>query len=154
MPFQSTQFSRSAVALVDAPIERVFPLLCPKKEEDWIPGWQCETLWSRSGCNEDGAIFRTSKPYGTELYWHTLQFNIDRRIVDFLITAPRLFHFRFTITVEMKKTAQAAIHFHQTFTSVSEEGREFLERYQSEDFAARVQTLGALMTQYLNARKP
>ena len=35
-----------------AKVEEFFPLLCPKREEEWIPGWECETVWSHSGCNE------------------------------------------------------------------------------------------------------
>lgn len=85
MKFQASQFSRTGVVHSDASIDEIFPLLCPKREEEWIPGWECETLWSKSGYNEAGAIFRTAKPYGTELFWNTLQYDKDRGIVDFLI---------------------------------------------------------------------
>ena len=120
MNFKASQFSRSGVIQCKATVEEVFPLLCPKKEEEWIPGWECETIWSKSGYNEEGAIFRTTKPYDTELYWITLQYDIDKKIVDFLITAPRLYMFRFKIDIEVNGNDLLTITFTQVFTSISE----------------------------------
>jgi len=57
-------------------LEKVFPPLCPKNEEEWIPGCECETIRSASGYNEEGAVFPTTKPHGTELYWNTLEYYV------------------------------------------------------------------------------
>ena len=57
MQFKATQFEREGVIHSKGTVEEVFPLLCPKREEEWIPGWECETIWSKSGYNEEGAIF-------------------------------------------------------------------------------------------------
>jgi hypothetical protein len=37
----------------------VFPLLCPSREADWIPGWSAEILHSSTGYAELGCVFRT-----------------------------------------------------------------------------------------------
>ena len=39
--------------------EKVFPLLCPVREADWIPGWRYELIYSDSGVAELGCIFTT-----------------------------------------------------------------------------------------------
>ena len=143
-------FTRTARFEVRSTIEKVFPLLCPKREEEWIPGWACETLWSKSGYNEEGAVFRTRKPYGTELYWTTLRFDIQARLVDFLILAPGLYVFRFSITLEPAPEGTLGIVFHQTFTPISQDGEMLIRRYEAEDLGARVQMLGAFMTKFLN----
>jgi hypothetical protein len=57
MQFLATKFTRNGVIHCKAAVEEVFPLLCPKREEEWIPDWECETIWSNSGYNEEGAIF-------------------------------------------------------------------------------------------------
>lgn len=44
------------------PVE-VFPLLCPVREYDWIPGWTCEMIYSDSGYAELGCVFRTRSWY-------------------------------------------------------------------------------------------
>lgn len=41
--------------------ERIFPLLCPVLEYDWVPGWECELVYTESGVAESGAVFRTER---------------------------------------------------------------------------------------------
>jgi hypothetical protein len=45
----------------NATVEDIFPLLCPSREADWIPGWDCELLYTKSGYAEDKCVFRTDK---------------------------------------------------------------------------------------------
>lgn len=153
MKFTATQFMRNGVIHCKAAVEEVFPLLCPKREEEWIPGWECETIWSTSGYNEEGAIFRTIKPYGTELYWTTLQYDINSKIVDFLITAPRLYMFRFKIELYVNSDGLLTITFTQIFTSISDEGNTFLKRYEGEDFKGRLKSLEEFMNRHLEDKR-
>jgi len=62
-----------------APPKRVFPLLCPTREYDWIPEWRCELLHSESGLAEDGAIFRTNL-LGMEEIWVCTRYEPNRVI--------------------------------------------------------------------------
>jgi len=89
------------------------------------------------------------KPYGTELYWNTLQYDIHRKVVDFLITAPHRYLFRFKINVAVSHDGFLTLSFLQNFTSVSEEGNELLHQYKAEDFAGRLRNPGEYMNQYL-----
>ena len=106
-------------------------------------------MWSKSGYNEEGAIFRTAKPYGTELYWTTLKYDINNKIVDFLITAPRLHMFRFTIELDEDGEGVLALMFTQVFTSISEEGNALLKNYKDEDFQGRLKKLEEFMNHHL-----
>jgi hypothetical protein len=153
MQFQSKQFIRKGIFHSNSAIEEVFPLLCPKREEEWIPGWECETIWSKSGYNEEGAIFKTIKPYYTELYWTTLQYDINNKIVDFLITAPHLYMFRFKIEISDNGAGVLTITFTHVFTSISEEGDIFLKRYESEDFGERLKILAGFMNSHLEDKR-
>jgi hypothetical protein len=153
MRFKAMQFKRSGFIHCKATIEEVFPLLCPKREEEWIPGWECNTIWSNSGYNEEGAIFRTIKPYGTELYWTTLQYDIKNKIVDFLITAPRLFMFRFKIEIDINEDGLLKITFTQVFTSISEEGNILLKNYKDEDYEGRLKNLEEFMNLHLEEKR-
>ncbi len=42
-----------------APPSAVFPLLCPVREGEWLPGWQYRLIWSDSGIAELGCVFTT-----------------------------------------------------------------------------------------------
>jgi len=151
--FKAMQFARGGVIHCKAKVEEIFPLICPKREEEWIPGWECETIWSNSGYNEEGAIFRTMKPYGTELYWTTLKYDMGNRMVDFLITAPRLYMFRFKIDLDVIDDHPTKICFSQVFTSISEEGNAFLNRYRNENFQARLKDLEKYMNCHLEEKR-
>jgi len=153
MKFKAVQFSRKGKIYSKATIPEVFPLLCPKKEEEWIPGWECETIWSKSGYNEEAAIFRTTKPYGTELYWVTLRYDLNSKIVDFLITAPYLFMLRYRITLKEGKKRSVVIIFSQVFTSISEQGNVFIKRYKKDNFNEKMNNLEDLMNRYLSEKK-
>jgi uncharacterized protein YndB with AHSA1/START domain len=50
--------------LIAAPAHHVFPLLCPVREPEWIPGWSCELIHTSSGLAEKGCVFRTDSPSG------------------------------------------------------------------------------------------
>jgi hypothetical protein len=146
------QFARAGEFSVPFGIGEVFPLLCPKREEDWIPGWECEVISSKSGHNEENAIFRTTKPYGTELIWHTIAYDLAARRVDFLISASKLFNFRFIITLLEVGKKETKLTFSQQFTSLSTAGISLLEQYQKEDFQGRLAKLGDFMMQYLERK--
>jgi len=44
-----------------ASAEEVFLLLCPTREADWIPGWDCELVFTESGYAEEHCVFRTDE---------------------------------------------------------------------------------------------
>ena len=41
--------------------QKIFPLACPVEELRWIPDWQYELIYSKSGVNEKGCIFTENK---------------------------------------------------------------------------------------------
>ena len=46
--------------------ERLFPLLCPSREADWIPGWTCDLVYTTTGYVQPDCIFTTGdgNPFG------------------------------------------------------------------------------------------
>jgi uncharacterized protein YndB with AHSA1/START domain len=80
-------YQRTYVARVAAPPDRVFPLLCPVREREWVPGWDAEVVRSDSGVAELGCVFRTREPPCT---WIVHAYAPPRRIA-FTLHAPDLF---------------------------------------------------------------
>lgn len=67
---------------IKAPVEKVFPLVCPVKEYDWIPGWKCNLLYCPNGGIEEDVAFKEkmSSPFllnkiGGETTWTTLLYD-------------------------------------------------------------------------------
>lgn len=64
---------------INASPERVFPLLCPVREREWLPGWTCRMVHSNSGWAEPGAVFTTSGERG-ETVWLLSEQVAPRRV--------------------------------------------------------------------------
>lgn len=68
---------------LDATPDEVFPLLCPVREYEWIPDWECTMVHSASGVAELGCVFLR----GEGETWITTRYEPPARI-DYAIVAP------------------------------------------------------------------
>ena len=59
---------------------RVFPLLCPEREKEWLPGWEARMIHSESGVAEPGAIFASRDGDGSEIVWFTVAHEAPRHV--------------------------------------------------------------------------
>ena len=74
-------------ARIRAPVEKVFPLLCPVREYEWVDGWMCELVYSDSGFAEKGAVFTT--PFRGEGFsiWTVTRYE-QGRAIEFVVVFP------------------------------------------------------------------
>jgi uncharacterized protein YndB with AHSA1/START domain len=82
---------------VSAPPERVFPLLCPVREYDWIANWACEMVHSESGVAEEDCVFRTRFRDGP-MTWTVSRHEPPTRI-EFTCVVPDLYVMRLKIAL-------------------------------------------------------
>jgi hypothetical protein len=59
--------------------DKLFPLLCPTTEYDWIDGWNCELIYSKSLYQEYNLIFKTDF-FKLEEVWVISRFEPNRAI--------------------------------------------------------------------------
>ena len=85
--FKASRITREFSHQVQAPPEQVFPLLCPVREHDWIPYWECQLVYSASGKAEDGCVFCTDLPDHGRAIWTVSRYEPPRRI-QFVVTYP------------------------------------------------------------------
>jgi hypothetical protein len=143
-------FIRSGTFVVGHSKTEVFPLLCPKMEEKWIPGWECKVLSSKSGFNEPGAVFKTTKPFGAELIWFTHVYDQDRGQIEFIIYGVDAYVFKFNIAIREIESNLCELAFLHSFISISDRGNSIISAIKAEDFQARLNGLGKLIEVYLN----
>jgi uncharacterized protein YndB with AHSA1/START domain len=98
-------YQRTHHARVAAPPERVFPLLCPVREREWVPGWHADILHSTSGVAELGCVFRTEEPSTT---WIIHEHTPPRRI-GFTLHAPDRFVELLTIELVPDDDGRASV---------------------------------------------
>jgi hypothetical protein len=55
--FRAKRIVCSVNETIKAPLDKIFPLLCPVEESKWINNWEYQLICSDSGVNEKGCIF-------------------------------------------------------------------------------------------------
>lgn len=104
-----------------AAAERVFPLLCPIREKDWIEGWRAEVVHSRSGVAEDNAVFETHLSSGET--WITSRYEPEAFRVEYSIFGGRHATLRLDLALLPEPGAQCRMRICRTYTGIDVHGR-------------------------------
>jgi hypothetical protein len=109
--------------------EDIWPLCCPVGEEKWIFGWDNNTydlIYSESGVNEEGCIFKTN--YGeTPSLWTTVKHNKENYEMEFSVVIFDVAVNKYQITLSRNEDNTTTIKSEYTFTAISEKGNQFIE---------------------------
>jgi len=133
---------------VPAPPERVFPLLCPVREYDWIPTWQGELLHSVSGVAEEDCVFRTALPPGTgSMTWVVSRYEPPARI-EFSCFVPDFHVFRLKIALTASVGA-TRLDWTRRWLAISPQGEAWIAAQSEAEQQKMVDTLQRLLTHYL-----
>ncbi len=105
-------------ATIRAPVEQVFPLLCPVREREWIHGWRCDLVHSGSGYAEKGAIFTTDfRPEGWSI-WTVSRYERDKAI-EFVVVFPESHVMTIEIAAAPAAPGQTRLVWTCSFTSLT-----------------------------------
>ena len=122
---------RTYTQRIEAPPERVFPLLCPVRETEWLDGWSSEMIHSESGVAEDGCVFRTGSDGSPETVWMVTQHSPDEGVVEFVRVTTGLAATRLHIALEPAPGGATAVHIRYTHTPTSAAGVAFIGEHHS-----------------------
>lgn len=117
-----------------APPDAVFPLLCPVREADWIPGWDPLLVISASGLAEPDCIFVTSSQPSDAL-WYVTRHEPQAGLVEMIRVTPAVTACR--LTIRLRATAagcEADVTY--SHTSLGPQGDDFVASF-TEDFYRR-----------------
>lgn len=132
--------------------ERVFPLLCPVREYDWIPAWQCEIIYSKSGYAELGCVFITDfKDHSGPETWVVCTYEKNSRI-GFVKTGTHSTT-RYSVSLERKQTG-SIIQWEQEITSLDEHGDLLLDKMTESVYDGKMKHINKLLEYYLLHGKP
>lgn len=132
-------------------VEELFPLFCPAREADWIPGWNCDLIYTDSGYAEDNCIFRTneSNAVGDGL-WVFTGFQVNR-YVDFIRVQKDLVT-RARITVSDNDDGTVTATWNALHTGLTEKGNEEIDEL-SEENPPQASALVKMIDHYLEKGK-
>ncbi len=149
---QSQQVVHEFTQTNDAPPEKVFPLLCPVREADWVPDWRYRLVHSRSGVAELGCVFTTPNEDGSETVWTCVAYDPPRGI-RYAWVWPQMIATLLEIEVRLAPEARSQVHIRYRYTALSEAGARELGRYDRAWFEAKMRGWESAINHYLRTGK-
>jgi hypothetical protein len=125
--------TRTFTQRIKASPDRVFPLLCPVREAEWLDGWTHQLLRSESGLAEEGCVFRTVFPGEPETIWIVTRHEPGTGRVDFARVTAGLVATRLTIQVRPARAGESSVEITYEFTPTSSAGVRLVSERHSED---------------------
>ena len=137
----------SCMQILQASPEKVFPLLCPKREFDWIDGWDCKIIYSESEYAEQDCIFTTDFPGDVKETWFVDKYEKNKQIQFIKFSEQRAV--RYTISLSENNDGTTSAKWEQTIISLNSDGNLFIENFSDEEFNKKIKGLEEKMNHYL-----
>lgn len=155
--FKSYRVVHEFIQTNPAPPERVFPLLCPVREGDWLPGWQYRLIYSDSGIAELGCSFTTpNRPssgspaqMSSETTWIVTEYDPAGFRIAFVWINPGMIitEIRIQLTPAGNGTTHSQIRYR--YTGLSPDGNRELAGYDQKWFEAKMRNWERMINHYL-----
>jgi hypothetical protein len=128
--------------------ERVFPLLCPVREYDWIESWRCELVHSDTGLASPDCIFRTAFSGDGAMTWVVSRYEPPRRI-EFTCFVPDQCVVRLDIALEGTTEGDTRLHWSRRFFALGPQGERALEARTAESQRLLMRRLESELNHFL-----
>ena len=130
--------------------EDVFPMLCPVREYEYIPRWECDLVYLSSGVAELGGVFTTCFPADGDQkdVWVISRLDANQAVEFVRVNSLRTMIYR--IDLQSTPSGGTTVRWEQIVTGLSEEGNRHVESLQQADFTAMLSQMQEWLQQYLD----
>ena len=144
--------TRSYTQRLVAEPSRVFPLLCPVREADWLERWDPTLVLTHSGVAERDGVFTTSDA-GRESVWYITRHEPEAGFVEMIRITPGVTATRLTIEVRAAAGgSEATVRY--THTSLGPQGDAVVAAFTEEHYAHFMRDWEARLNHYLTTGRP
>lgn len=143
-----TRIKRSHTLHINAPRHKVFPLLCPVREHDWIEGWNGQVIYSESGVMEDGCIFEADVPGFGRVLWTVTQYDTENCTSQSVRVDPTISWSTIHFTLTDAEEGGTCWLWDETMTALTDAGDARLAGFSEELFAMQMTHLEAALNHY------
>ena len=151
--FTARRITKTYRQTINAIPERVFPLLCPVREAEWLDGWQYAMIYSESGLIEEGAVFSTPHEGEVDTVWIVTKHDPGKREIEFA----RFTHESRTCVLKIAVRAKAEhgsfVDISYTYTATTPAGNDFIDSLTEEAFVEAVVFWEKSMNYFLETGK-
>ncbi len=151
--FQAGHITRTYEQTINADPSRVFNLLCPVREADWLDGWEYSLLHSGSGLAEEGCVFLSHQEGEKDTIWMITRRDVQNREIELVRTTPESRIARLSIAVKEEAANRSTVKITYVITALCEAGNKFLEAFTRENFEVGMKFWEQSMNYYLETGK-
>jgi hypothetical protein len=145
--FSAVRAVKTCLQHLLAPPDKVFPLLCPTREYEWIEPWKCRMVHSQSGFAELDCIFVTDFPNEGEDVWVVNVYRPSEEIQFVRSNGRRVIRYSITLADNGDSTTKA--EWKQVLTGLDEEGNRLVESVTDEAYQQRILAFERRLNHYL-----
>ncbi len=151
--FTARRVTRTYCQTINAAPARVFPLLCPVREAEWLDGWQYTMIYSESGLIEEGAVFSTPHPGEADTVWIVTRHDPRRREIEFTRFTPASRVCVLRVGVRAKDEDKSFVDISYTYTATAPAGNAFIQDFTEDAFLGAVEFWEKSVNYYLETGK-
>jgi hypothetical protein len=145
--FRGTRITETYTMRIAAPPAKVFPLLCPEREKEWLDGWACEMIHSETGFAEPGCTFVTDLPPEGRAYWLMTRHE-PPHTGEYVRFVPGLMFVVLTLRLA-ERDGGTALDIAYAHTGISAAGNAFIAREAGDNAARRFRWMENALNHYL-----
>jgi len=149
LEFRPQRITREYRQTIKATPEKVFALLCPVREAEWLDGWRYNTIYSESGLVEDGAVFNTPNEGEEDTIWIVTKYDSETLEVEFARFTHKSRTCVLRIAVKSKDENSSYVDVSYTYTGITPAGNNFIDNFTQEEFLELVTFWEKSMNYYL-----
>ncbi|MGD2271916.1 MAG: hypothetical protein PVI06_16050 [Desulfobacterales bacterium] len=133
--------------------EKVFHLLCPVREVDWVKDWDPELVISESGYVEKDCVFiMPDRPQNS--IWVVTEWNPEEYYVEFLKVTPGFSVGYIEIRLREAEGNRTHARISYEYTALSKAGEDFVANFTQESYDAFMKEWELALNHYLvNGKK-
>lgn len=151
--FEGIQKEFVSIQINQGPIDEVFKLLCPVREQEWIEGWEYNMVHSTSGLAELNCVFTTPHHGKFDTVWQVTQYDSNNHFIEFVRVTPQNNCVRINIKLEKitESTTRAIIKY--LYTGLSDRRSEAIDKNMEASFSQSMDYWEQALNYYLTTGK-
>lgn len=136
--------------------EKVFPLLCPVLEAEWVPGWMPDLVISESGVCEQECMFIRPAEIPSEpnkSIWIVTKHDAVNWAIEMYKVVPEHTISKFQISLERDSGNSTIAHISYEITAIGVAGERFMKEFSKEWYQGFMEEWEQQMNYYLKTGK-
>jgi hypothetical protein len=139
---------KESIFHISAPPERIFPLLCPVRETEWLEDWSYRMVYSLSGVAEAGAVFQTDRAERGKETWVISRYDPKGFMIEFVVVNPDSHVLKLDIVLEQETESRTRVRWVSAITALGEPGRALIQTYRDGRQASGIDHLAAALEHF------